>query len=74
MPQTDDAIRLHAYCLFLAREQAGQDGTAEDDWLEAEAEVASEGQETGSPIGEAPPLPPPPAALDHHHRRSPRRG
>jgi hypothetical protein len=57
MPQTDDAIRLRAYYLFLAREQAGQDGTAEGDWLQAEAE----GQEQGSPIGEAPTLAPHPA-------------
>jgi len=61
MPKTDDAIRLRAYYLFLAREQAGRDGTALDDWLHAEAELVSEGQEQGSPIGEAPKLPPSPA-------------
>jgi hypothetical protein len=59
MPPTDEAFRLRAYYLFLAREQAGQDGTAEGDWLQAEAE----GQEQGSPIGEAPPLPPHPAPV-----------
>ena len=54
MPQTDDGIRLRAYYLFLAHEQAGQDGTVVGDWLQAEAEDAQQ----GSPIGEPPPLPP----------------
>ena len=58
MSQTDDAIRLRAYYIYLAREQAGQDGTAVGDWLQAEAE----GQQQGSPIGEAPP-PPHPAPI-----------
>ncbi len=67
MPQTDDVIRLRAYYVFLAREQAGQDGTPVGDWLQAEAE----GQQQGSPIGEAPPLPRHPAPTITNSRSLP---
>ena len=34
----EEEIRLRAYYLYLQRERDGQEGTATDDWLRAEAE------------------------------------
>jgi hypothetical protein len=39
--ETEQAIRLRAYELFCDRTAAGRAGTAEDDWLAAEAEVCA---------------------------------
>jgi hypothetical protein len=41
--QMEEAVRLRAYHLYLARE--GAPGTAEDDWLQAEHEIRGQATE-----------------------------
>jgi Protein of unknown function (DUF2934) len=45
---TEEDIRLRAYYLFLSRERDAQDGSAIDDWLLAEAELADQMEQAAS--------------------------
>ena len=41
---SDEDIRLRAYYLYLERQEAGLEGTAADDWILAEAELADQAE------------------------------